>query len=91
MRLFIISLWCLCSFTSCVIAPPASSEVSPAVEQTPLISFPVRPELKEYTRKPVIEKKENDFLVSDEFVNNSVLLKKYDDRIQEWKKQNKVK
>jgi hypothetical protein len=52
--------------------------------------FPIKPSQKEYSRKPIIEKKGNDFLVSDEFVENSVLLKKYADRIDEWKKNNTV-
>lgn len=56
----------------------------------PITDFPTKPVMTDYTRKPIISKTDKDFFVSDEFVNNSVLLKKYSDRIDAWKMQNKV-
>ena len=53
--------------------------------------FPPTPAIVEYTRKPIIDKKDNNFTVSDEFVENSILLKKYTDKIKEWKSDNKIK
>lgn len=53
--------------------------------------FPSTPAVVEYTRKPIINKTDNNFIVSDEFVENSILLKKYADKIQEWKSDNKIK
>ena len=53
--------------------------------------FPPIPVLVEYSRQPIIEKKDNNFMVSDEFLENSILLKKYSDKITEWKAENNVK
>ena len=59
------------------------------IQQTP---FPNKPTTIDYTRQPIIESVDtNNFKVSDEFVENSVLLKKYTDRIDAWKKANNVK
>jgi hypothetical protein len=56
-----------------------------------LTNFPLKPALKDYSRKPIIEKKDNNFVVSDEYVENSILLKKYADKIDSWKSDNTVK
>lgn len=64
--------------------------VTVPIVPTTIQDFPAKPSLREYSRKPIIEKKGNDFLVSDEFLENSILLKKYSDRIDTWKTQNTV-
>lgn len=88
-RLFIFCFLLLgCSTPNAVNNPVIVSQVE-YVQQTP---FPPKPTQKEYTRKPIIESiNEKDFVVSDEFVENSVLLKKYSDKITLWKQENKVK
>lgn len=70
------------SMSSCVSFEPTELKLS---------DFPVKPKIEAYTRKPLINKIENNFIVTDEFVEASVLLKKYSDRIDDWKKTNNVK
>lgn len=86
--------FCLCVLlflSACstkTVTPVIVSQVE-YIQQTP---FPIKPKLIDYTRQPIIESVDtNNFKVSDEFVENSVLLKKYTDRIDSWKKTNKVK
>lgn len=69
--------------TAC--STPVINTAVPTIED-----FPVAPSVTEYTRKPIIEKQGNNYLVTDEFVTNSVLLKKYSDRVDAWKKDNGV-
>lgn len=68
--------------------------VSCSTTQTILISpiedFPIRPDLIKYTQPPIINKDNENFLVTNEFIFNSVQLKEYDDRIQLWKKKHKI-
>lgn len=82
----ILVLFSIILLSSCITPAP----VTVVTPQPIAHDFPFKPSVKEYTRKPIIEKKGNDFLVSDEFVENSVLLKKYSDKIDEWKKNNQV-
>ncbi len=85
MRSLILAISVILCLNSCVTYQPGST-----TEQ--LAPIPPTPILKEYSRKPIIEKKENDFfLVSDEFVENSILLKKYSDKIKTWQEENKIK
>lgn len=78
---------CAILMTSCI------SYQTPTDPTTPqeINGFPQKPALVEYSRKPIIEKKDKDFTVSDEFVENSVLFKKYSDKIDQWKVDNNVK
>ncbi len=90
LRYFIV-LICIC-LTSCVSVPsPVESKPTPEREVISLLTFPAAPTVKDYTRKPILEKTENNFLVSDEFLENSVLLYKYYHRVEEWKDANKIK
>lgn len=56
-----------------------------------IIGFPVKPILEEYSRQPIINQIDKDFLISDEYLENSILLKKYSDKIDDWKTENGVK
>lgn len=58
---------------------------------TSLTDFPLKPSLKDYSRKPIVEKKDNNFVVTDEYLENSILLKKYSDKIDSWKTDNSIK
>ena len=57
----------------------------------PLSDFPARPPLKEYTVPPIIQKIDTNFLVRSDFIENSILLKDYDDRIEEWKEKHQIR
>jgi hypothetical protein len=87
MRKFILSVLISISMISCVGTTP----VNIIEKEKPITDFPPSPTLTVFTRKPIVEKIENDFRVSDEFVNNGILLKKYNDKINEWKKEHNVK
>ncbi len=78
--------------TSCVAIKPVAAPESPAiVEQTaPLTVFPITPTIKPYSRKPVIDSVDNNFVVSDEFVENSLKYKQYHDKVLDWKNQNEI-
>lgn len=56
-----------------------------------LTTFPINPMVKSYTRPPIQAKVDNNFTVSDEFVENSILLKKYSDAVIKWKTDNTIK
>lgn len=88
----VLIIWAIFCLSSCVIKPDIAP--TPVVENVTVdfSPFPIRPELKEYSRKPIIDSTEdNNFIVSDEFVENSILLKKYNDKIDIWKSKNKIK
>lgn len=94
MRNFILLFTSFCILNSCVSIKPISEPISnePKIIEKQLTPFPLLPALKEYTRKPVIESKDNNnFLVSDELVNNSILMKKSLEKIKNWKDENKIK
>ncbi len=74
------------TMSSCVTVPP-----SPVVVEKKLSVFPPKPKIVEYTRQPIISKTGNDYLISDELLQNSILFKKYSDMIDEWKALNSVK
>lgn len=79
---FLSSIFLLC-ILSCQNTP----------SQNVLVNFtamPPAPSWVEFTRKPILEKKESDFLVSDEFVTKALQQKKYIDRVQAWKETNQV-
>ena len=89
-----IGLMCIIfslSLVSCVIKPQPINTPIPNIVEVELTPFPLYPALKAYTRQPIIDSQDNNFIVSDEFVENSVLLKKYYDRVVSWKEKNKIK
>lgn len=49
-------------------------------------NFPQSPNIQKYTRKPIIDSVDNNFIVSDEFLKNSIILQKYNERVSAWKK-----
>lgn len=53
-------------------------------------AMPPEPQWAEFTRPPIIDKKDNNFTVSDEFVQRSLQMKKHLERIKTWKEQNQV-
>lgn len=53
--------------------------------------FPIKPNILKYTRKPIVDAQDNNFIVSDEFVKNSLLYKKWIDNIQRWIELNNIK
>ena len=61
------------------------------VIETPVDNFPVTPKLEKYIVPPIIEKVGDDYRVTSQFVYNSVLLKEYNDKIEEWKTRYNVK
>jgi hypothetical protein len=73
---------------SCVNLKPLPVVESPKTE---LSVFPLKPNIVEYTRKPVIDAQDNNFVVSDEFVKNSLLYKKWTENIEKWTKLNNIK
>jgi len=98
MTKFIIVSLVLSMMTSCVSytpSVPAAPSPAPIVSTQPAVinDFPIYPNLIKYseTRPPIVGKIDNDYRVTDEFVNNSVLLKKYADRINAWKTEHKIK
>lgn len=54
-------------------------------------NFPDKPDLMIYSKPPIIQRQQDNFVVTDEFLENSILLKKYADRIDEWKATNLLK
>jgi hypothetical protein len=69
------------------------SDPLPAINSSiPALSpFPIKPNLTIYTRQPIISKQDNNFVVSGEFLENSLMYKKYSDAIDGWKKDNSIK
>lgn len=57
-----------------------------------LTDTPVRPEFRQLVRKPVLKYYEEDknYLVSDEFMERSVQLHKYEQKIEKWKLDNNL-
>lgn len=82
---------CLC-LTACSTPSPTPNPVIVSkieyIQQTP---FPQKPNLIKYTSAPVKSGADKLFTVTDEFVENSVNLKKYSDKIDTWKTKNNVK
>jgi PBP1b-binding outer membrane lipoprotein LpoB len=58
------------------------------VQQTP---FPPKPTLIKYSSAPIQSAIDNTYVVTGEFVENGILLKKYSDKIDTWKDKNNVK
>jgi hypothetical protein len=79
------TLLCILLLSSCVSTTPQIIEKERSLSPFPPIV------VSEYTRKPIIESKENNFVVTDEFVTNSLKLKSYKDRVDSWKKLNNIK
>lgn len=74
--------------------PPSNGPKDIATIITKATPHPVEPEWKTFTRKPVIKSytvdgKEN-YEVSDEFVEKSLQLQDYADRIKKWKLKNLI-
>lgn len=57
-----------------------------SVIETPLENFPLSPNLEKYETPPIIRKVGDEYTVTSQFVYNSVLLKEFNDKIEEWKK-----
>lgn len=81
------------NFILCVLLSSCVSIPEPQVieKERSLSPFPILPTTKEYSRKPIIESTANNFVVSDEFVENSLKYKKFVDKISEWKNLNKIR
>lgn len=54
------------------------------------VAMPPEPAWVVYTKKPVIEKIEKNYLVSDEFVESALQHKQYTDKVLKWKLENQV-
>lgn len=80
-KLTIISMFCML-LNSCVSIPSSNERA--------LQSFPSKPALTTYTKNPVIQKVNSDFLVTEELILNSTMLTDYYKRIEKWKQKNKV-
>jgi hypothetical protein len=65
-------------------------ELPPKVVEQKLSPFPPI-EVLEYTSKPIIDIQDDNYIVSSEFLENSLGYKKWYDRVQAWKKLNKIK
>ena len=78
--------------TGCMSVAPNPAVPAPyiPVPEKTIDDFPVAPNVQAFTRAPIIAKDGNDFKVSDEFVNNGILLKKYKETIDTWKTKHKV-
>ena len=57
--------------------------------ESPMDNFPLAPNLEKYEKPPIIQKIGNEYIVTSQFVYNSVLLKEFSDKIEEWKAQYK--
>lgn len=73
--------------SSCVSVPPTQQVIEKEKQLSPFPPISIQ----EYTRKPIINSVDNNFVVSDEFVTNSLKYKKWVDHILEWKKLNNIK
>lgn len=78
----------ICILTVCFLL--SSCVIFKNTKKYDIKDFPVDPPLKDLVEDPIIEKKENNFLVTKDFVTNSVLLGDYYKRLKEWKKLHKV-
>lgn len=56
-----------------------------------ITDFPIKPELMFYTQSPVIQKIDNNFIVTPELIYNTTMLKDYYKRIDLWKENHNVK
>lgn len=56
-----------------------------------ITDFPIRPELKIYQKPPVLEKMNENFLVTPELIYNSTMLKDYYKRIDLWKEKHNIR
>ena len=56
-----------------------------------IIDFPIKPELKVYQKPPVLEKINDNFLVTPELIYNTTMLKDYYKRIDLWKEKYNVR
>lgn len=57
----------------------------------PIDDFPIKPELKQYTKAPIVGKQDANFVVTDELILNSTLLTDYSKRIDTWKLKKNVR
>jgi len=90
MKAIFLILTCLSlGLTSCVTIKPAAS--TPITIEPKLSLFPPKPKIVEYTRKPVISKIDENYLISSELLGNSLLMKKYIEMIDRWKVTNSIK
>lgn len=78
----------LCILTACFLL--SSCVIFKNTKKYDINDFPSNPPLNSLTESPIIEKKENNFLVTKDFVTNAVLLSDYYSRIKEWKKRHKI-
>jgi hypothetical protein len=69
----ITNLLCIMMLVSCVSKPDIITD------------FPIKPDLKTYSKPPVLKKIDNDFLVTAELIYNTTMLKDYNKRIESWK------
>ena len=74
---------------SCVNVVPPVKLIDTAPK--PISVFPVKPNIAAYSRKPILEAQGTNYLVSDEFLDNSLKYKSYSDKIDDWKKLNTIK
>ena len=79
-----ITLLCCLLLTSCVCQKPH-------LEDAPPLQLPVAPKLVQYEKGPILKKVEDNYLVTKELVNNSVLLTDYYKRLEKWKEEKDIR
>jgi hypothetical protein len=75
-----LALMC-CVFLSCCISQ----------KKEHITDFPIRPELMVYPAQPVIQKIDQNFLVTPELIYNTTMLKDYYKRIDLWKENHNIR
>ena len=54
--------------------------------------FPIRPDLRELTKPPIVsyDKDKEEYVVTQEYVERSTQLEKYNEKVDSWKAQNNL-
>ena len=71
---------------NCLVLACSCQQIKPR----PFPPMPPEPDWVVYSRKPVVEKIEKNYLVSDEFVESSLQHKQYTDKVLKWKLENAI-
>lgn len=74
----------------CSVVLVACSTPKPPVESI-ITDFPVKPKLTVYSKPPVIKKVDENFLVTEELITNSVQLIDYYKRLETWKEKKQIR
>lgn len=89
MKNILLSVYCGFALISCNLKDTGARPEND--EMKTYTSFPSFPELKEYSKKPIIGTQQGNFIVTDEFLGNSLKYKNYAERIELWKGANGIK